>query len=93
MYKRQAENVATSRGISRARQDEWGVASQNRAEAAINSGFFAKDITPVTLPDGTVVSTDDGPRAGVTLEAVSCLLYTSCAHRAASSPSPSTPEA
>jgi acetyl-CoA C-acetyltransferase len=68
-----AENVATSRGISRARQDEWGVASQNRAEAAINSGFFAKDITPVTLPDGTQWSTDDGPRAGVTLEAVSGL--------------------
>ncbi|MGE9808191.1 acetyl-CoA C-acetyltransferase [Janibacter sp. G1551] len=68
-----AENVATSRGISRERQDEWGVSSQNRAEAAIASGFFAKDITPVTLPDGTTVSTDDGPRAGVTLESVSGL--------------------
>ena len=68
-----AENVATSRGISRARQDEWGVSSQNRAEAAIASGFFAKDITPITLPDGTVVSTDDGPRPGVTLEGVSGL--------------------
>ncbi len=62
-----AENVATTRGITRARQDEWGVASQNRAEAAIASGFFADDITPVTLPDGTVHSTDDGPRPGVTL--------------------------
>lgn len=68
-----AENVATMRGISRARQDEWGVTSQNRAEKAIASGFYAKDITPVTLPDGTVVSTDDGPRAGVTLEKVSTL--------------------
>ncbi len=65
-----AENVATSRGLSRQRQDEWGVSSQNRAEKAIASGFFAQEIAPVTLADGTVVSTDDGPRAGVTLEAV-----------------------
>jgi acetyl-CoA C-acetyltransferase len=68
-----AENIATFRGISRARQDEWGVSSQNRAEKAIADGFFAREITPVTTPDGTVVSTDDGPRAGVTLEAVSGL--------------------
>jgi acetyl-CoA C-acetyltransferase len=68
-----AENVATSRGISRARQDEWGVISQNRAEKAIIDGFFAREITPITTPDGTVVSTDDGPRAGVTIEAVSAL--------------------
>jgi len=68
-----AENVATSRGISRARQDEWGVISQNRAEKAIVDGFFAREITPITTPDGTVVSTDDGPRAGVTIEAVSAL--------------------
>ncbi len=68
-----AENVATSRGISRERQDEWGVRSQNRAEKAIADGFFAREIAPVTLPDGTVVSTDDGPRPGVTLERVSQL--------------------
>ena len=68
-----AENVATMRGISRARQDEWGVSSQNRAEKAIADGFFAREITPITTPDGTVVSTDDGPRAGVTLEAVAGL--------------------
>ena len=68
-----AENVATSRGISRQRQDEWGVTSQNRAEKAIADGFFAREILPVTLADGTVVSTDDGPRAGVTLEAVAAL--------------------
>jgi acetyl-CoA C-acetyltransferase len=68
-----AENVATSRGISRQRQDEWGVESQNRAEKAIADGFFAREITPVTTPDGTVVSTDDGPRPGVTIEAVSAL--------------------
>ncbi|MEO5610942.1 MAG: acetyl-CoA C-acetyltransferase [Ornithinibacter sp.] len=65
-----AENVATFRGISRQRQDEWGVTSQNRAEKAIAEGFFAREILPVTMPDGTVVSTDDGPRPGVTLEAV-----------------------
>ncbi|HHU08700.1 MAG TPA: acetyl-CoA C-acetyltransferase [Intrasporangiaceae bacterium] len=65
-----AENVATSRGVSRQRQDEWGVISQNRAEQAIKDGFFEREITPVTLADGTVVSTDDGPRPGVTLEAV-----------------------
>ena len=54
----------TCAGISRERQDEWGVSSQNRAEKAIADGFFAREITPVTTPDGTVVSTDDGPRAG-----------------------------
>ncbi|MEU0312919.1 acetyl-CoA C-acetyltransferase [Nocardioides sp. NPDC006273] len=68
-----AENVAQVNGVTRADQDAFGVRSQNRAEQAIAEGFWAKDITPVTLPDGTVVSADDGPRAGVTLEAVSAL--------------------
>ena len=68
-----AENVAALHGVSRQAQDEWGVLSQNRAEAAGERGFWAHDITPVSLPDGTVVSTDDGPRAGVTLEKVSTL--------------------
>ncbi|HLL63946.1 MAG TPA: acetyl-CoA C-acetyltransferase [Propionibacteriaceae bacterium] len=68
-----AENVATLRGITRAEQDEFGVRSQNRAEQAIASGFFAAEIAPVTRPDGVVVSTDDGPRPGTTLEAVSAL--------------------
>ncbi len=68
-----AENVAQRGNITRADQDAFGVRSQNRAEQAIADGFWAKDITPVTLPDGTVVSADDGPRAGVTLEAVSAL--------------------
>ncbi|WP_431956774.1 acetyl-CoA C-acetyltransferase [Nocardia lijiangensis] len=68
-----AENVASSTGISREDQDRWGVRSQNRAEEAIKNGFFEREITPITLPDGTVVSTDDGPRAGVTYEAVSQL--------------------
>jgi acetyl-CoA C-acetyltransferase len=68
-----AENLATSRGISRAEQDEFGVRSQNLAEKAIANGFFEREITPVTLPDGTAVNKDDGPRAGVTLEGVSGL--------------------
>ncbi|GIH49040.1 acetyl-CoA C-acetyltransferase [Microbispora rosea] len=68
-----AENVAALKGISRREQDEFGVRSQNLAEKAIANGFWESDITPVTLPDGTVVSKDDGPRAGTTYEAVSQL--------------------
>ena len=68
-----AENVAQFAGVTRAEQDAFGVRSHNLAERAIADGFWARDITPVTLPDGTVVSADDGPRAGVTLEAVSAL--------------------
>jgi acetyl-CoA C-acetyltransferase len=68
-----AENVATLRGLSRKELDEFGVRSQNLAEKAINDGFWAREITPVTTPDGTMVSQDDGPRAGVTYEAVADL--------------------
>ncbi|MGH3581652.1 MAG: acetyl-CoA C-acetyltransferase [Mycobacterium sp.] len=68
-----AENVATYTGISREDQDHWGVRSQNRAEEAIKSGFFEREISPVTLPDGTVVSTDDGPRAGTSYDKISQL--------------------
>jgi len=68
-----AENLARLKGVTREDMDHFGVRSQNLAEKAIANGFFAREITPVTLPDGTVVSTDDGPRAGVTYEAVSQL--------------------
>lgn len=68
-----AENVAQLAGVTRADQDAFAVRSQNRAESAVADGFWARDITPVTLPDGVVISADDGPRAGVTLEAVSAL--------------------
>ncbi len=68
-----AENVATSRGVSRRVQDEWGVESQNRAEKAQADGFFAREITPVTTPDGRLVDRDDCPRSGVTLAAVEAL--------------------
>ncbi|MDT0448659.1 acetyl-CoA C-acetyltransferase [Streptomyces hesseae] len=68
-----AENLARLKGVTREDMDEFGVRSQNLAEEAIKKGFWAREITPVTLPDGTVVSTDDGPRAGVTLEGVAGL--------------------
>ena len=68
-----AENVATLRGLSRQELDEFAVRSQNLAEKAIADGFWAREITPVTTPDGTVVSADDGPRAGVTYDAISQL--------------------
>ena len=68
-----AENVAQLRGITREQQDEFGVRSQNLAEKAIADGFWQREITPVTLPDGTVVTADDGPRAGTTIEKVAAL--------------------
>ncbi|MGM7699808.1 acetyl-CoA C-acetyltransferase [Microbacterium sp. A84] len=68
-----AENVAQVHGITRDEQDAFAARSQQRAEAAIASGFWARDITPVTLADGTVVSADDGPRAGVTAETLAGL--------------------
>jgi acetyl-CoA C-acetyltransferase len=63
-----AENVAKEWGVSREAQDEWAATSQQRAVAAQESGHFDKEIVPVTLADGTVVSKDDGPRPGTTVE-------------------------
>ena len=68
-----AENVATAYGITRADADAFGVRSQNLAERAIAAGVLASEIAPVTLADGTVISTDDGPRPGTTPAAVSAL--------------------
>ncbi|SCL20103.1 acetyl-CoA C-acetyltransferase [Micromonospora pallida] len=68
-----AENVAQQLGVTRADQDAFGVRSQNLAEQAIANGFWASDITPVTLPDGGTVAKDDGPRSGVTMAAVAAL--------------------
>jgi acetyl-CoA C-acetyltransferase len=68
-----AENVATLRGISRLEQDEFGVRSQNLAEKATADQIFDDEIAPVTLPNGTVLRIDDGPRPGTTIEAVSAL--------------------
>ncbi|MFI6350539.1 acetyl-CoA C-acetyltransferase [Streptomyces sp. NPDC050560] len=68
-----AENLARARGITREEMDEFGVRSQNLAEQAIAKGFWEREITPVTLPDGTVLTRDDGPRPGVTREGVAGL--------------------
>ena len=68
-----AENVVELEGISREEMDRFGVRSQNLACDFIEKGFFEREITPLTLPDGTVVSKDDGPRPGTTYEGVSQL--------------------
>ncbi len=68
-----AENLAQLKGITREEMDHFGVRSQNLAEQAIDNGFWAREITPVTTPSGVTVSADDGPRRGVTYEAVSAL--------------------
>jgi acetyl-CoA C-acetyltransferase len=68
-----AENVVQYTGVTREEMDEWGKLSQDRAVANVENGWFAEEITPVTLPDGTVVSKDDGPRAGVTMEGLAQL--------------------
>ena len=68
-----AENLALAKGVTRQEMDEFGVRSQNLAEQAIKDGFWAREITPVTLPDGRVVDTDDGPRPGVTYEKTATL--------------------
>ena len=68
-----AENVAGLRGITRAEQDEFALRSQMLAAKALANGFWAKEITPVTLPDGTVMDADEGPRPQTTLEGLSSL--------------------
>jgi acetyl-CoA C-acetyltransferase len=68
-----AENVAQLKSVSRQEQDEFAALSQQRAEAAQTSGYFADEITPVTTPSGNVVDTDDCPRHGTTVEKLSGL--------------------
>ena len=68
-----AENLALLKDVSRQEMDEFAVRSQNLAEQALAEGFWEREITPVTTPDGTVVSTDDSPRAGTTLEGIAGL--------------------
>jgi len=68
-----AENVAEFEGVTRQEMDEFAVLSQTRAVESQNNGFFEREIIPVTLEDGTVVTRDDGPRAGTTLEGLSGL--------------------
>jgi acetyl-CoA C-acetyltransferase len=68
-----AENVAEYEKVTRQEMDEFALLSQTRAVESQQNGFFEREIIPVTLPDGTVVTKDDGPRAGTTLEGLSNL--------------------
>ena len=68
-----AENVREIEGVTRQEMDEFAAHSQQRACENIDNGFFSREITPLTLPDGRVISKDDGPRAGTTVEALAGL--------------------
>jgi acetyl-CoA C-acetyltransferase len=68
-----AENVAEIEGVTREEMDEFALLSQTRAGAAIERGFYEREITPLTLADGSVVATDDCPRPTTTLEKLSTL--------------------
>ena len=68
-----AENVAEFEHVSREEMDEYALRSQELAVASQANGFFEREIIPVTLPDGTVMTKDDGPRAGTTLEKLASL--------------------
>src|SRR5580700_7156858 len=68
-----AENVAEFEKVTRGEMDEFAVLSQTRAVESQENGFFEREIIPVTLADGTVVTKDDGPRPGTNLEALSNL--------------------
>lgn len=68
-----AELMAARWGLSREAMDAYSVQSHQRAAAAQNAGTFAKQIVPVTLPDGTVITMDDGIRADSSIEALAGL--------------------
>jgi acetyl-CoA C-acetyltransferase len=68
-----AENVAEIEHVSRDEMDQFAFASQQRAAKAIAEGFYEREITPITLPDGTVVRADDCPRAETTVEGLAKL--------------------
>jgi acetyl-CoA C-acetyltransferase len=68
-----AENVAQLEGVSREEMDEFAFQSQSRAVAAQKRGFFDREITPVVLPNGNHVTTDDGPRPDTSLEKLASL--------------------
>jgi 3-oxoadipyl-CoA thiolase len=65
-----AERVAERYGISRPEQDEFGLMSQRRAEAAARDGVFAGEMIPVEVPGGKRVVCDEAPRPGLTIEAL-----------------------
>ena len=68
-----AENVAEYKQVSREAQDEFAARSQNLSEQSLDEGYWADEITPITLPDGTVVKDDDGIRRGTTAKKLSGL--------------------
>ena len=68
-----AENVAEQYDVSREDMDKFAQQSQERAVAAQENGFFARELTPYTKEDGTVVDKDDGPRPSSTLEKLQSL--------------------
>jgi acetyl-CoA C-acetyltransferase len=68
-----AENVAQQWGIPRERMDELALRSHQRALRSQQNGYYAREITPVGLPDGRVVDKDDGPRPATSLEALAGL--------------------
>src|SRR2546423_9483423 len=68
-----AENVVEAEGVTREEMDEFAARSQQRAVENQENGNFEREITPVTTPDGTVVTKDDGPRAGTTVEKLATL--------------------
>lgn len=68
-----AENVAEKYGITRQRMDEFAKRSQDRAVEAQKNGFFDRELVPVTIPDGRVITQDDGPRANTTVEKLATL--------------------
>src|SRR5207244_12856972 len=68
-----AENVVEAEGVTREEMDEFAARSQQLAVEHQENGFFEREITPVTTPGGTVVTKDDGPRAGTTVEKLATL--------------------
>ena len=68
-----AENVAQLEHVTRAEMDQFALESQRNTATAIDTGFFLRDITPVTLHDGGQVCVDDGPRPDTTLETLARL--------------------
>ena len=69
-----AENIVEKYGITREEQDEFAAASQQKAAAAIDAGYFESQIVPITIPqrkgDPLIVNTDENPRAGVTADSL-----------------------
>ncbi len=68
-----AENVAVRYGVFRTEMDEFALRSHQRAIAAQDDGTTAREITPIPLADGTLVTVDDGPRRSTSLEALAGL--------------------